>query len=112
MITGRPRKPLTLSEEEHEQLSAIVNSRSLPHGLVRRARIVLMASEGMTNCAIAERVSLSPQMVCKWRQRYLQQGLSGFHDEFVLVSLDQFQMKKLPCLFVKPFKPNLVRFIN
>ena len=81
MITGRPRKPLTLSEEEHEQLSAIVNSRSLPHGLVRRARIVLMASEGMTNCAIAERVSLSPQMVCKWRQRYLQQGMAGLHDE-------------------------------
>ena len=46
MITGRPKKPITLSDEEREQLSAIVSSRSLPHGLVRRARIILMAADG------------------------------------------------------------------
>jgi transposase len=31
--------------------------------------------------AIAEKVGLSAQAVCKWRQRYLQQGLSGLNDE-------------------------------
>ena len=81
MITGRPKKPVTLSEGEHEQLSAIVSSRSLPHGLVRRARIVLMAADGISNNTIAERVGLSHQTVCQWRQRYLQQGLVGLHDE-------------------------------
>lgn len=40
-----------------------------------------MAAQGATNTAIAEKVGLSNQTVCKWRQRYLQQGLSGLHDE-------------------------------
>lgn len=81
MRTGRPKSPIKLSKEEFVQLSAISKSRSLPHGLVNRARIVLMAAEGATNREIAQKVQLSPQMVCKWRQRYLQQGLSGLHDE-------------------------------
>jgi len=81
MRTGRPKSPIVLSNEEHEQLKSIANSRSVPHGLVNRARIVLMAAEGAPNCEIAKRVNLSAQMVCQWRQRYLKQGLSGLHDE-------------------------------
>ncbi len=81
MRTGRPKAPIILSQEENEQLISISKSRSLPHALVNRARIVLMAAEGVPNHAIAEKVNLSPQIVCKWRQRYLQQGLSGLHDE-------------------------------
>jgi len=81
MRTGRPKTPLVLTMEDHERLKSMVNSRSLPHGLVTRARIVLMAAEGTSNLAIAEKVNLSVQSVCKWRRRYLQQGLSGLHDE-------------------------------
>ena len=81
MRTGRPKTPIILSQEDNEQLISISRSRSLPHAVVNRARIVLMAAEGLPNQAIAEKVNLSPQMVCKWRQRFLQQGLSGLHDE-------------------------------
>ena len=81
MRTGRPKTPIVLSKEEDEQLKSIANSRSLPHGLVHRAHIVLMAAQGTPNHTIAQEVGLSPQMVCKWRRRYLQQGLSGLHDE-------------------------------
>ena len=81
MRTGRPKKPIILSDQEHEQLTSIVRSRSLPHGLVTRAQIVLMAAEGVTSNEIAKKVGLSAQSVCKWRQRYLQQGISGLHDE-------------------------------
>ena len=81
MRTGRPKVPVSLSEEEDEQLKSITNSRSLPHSLVNRARIILMASQQTSNCDIAEKVGLSHQMVSKWRQRYLQQGISGLHDE-------------------------------
>jgi putative transposase len=81
MRTGRPKKQIILSEEEYAQLNAIANSRSLPHSLVNRANIVLFAAQGIPNCTIAERVNLSHQIVSKWRQRYLQQGLSGLHDE-------------------------------
>jgi len=40
-----------------------------------------MAAKGTTNRAIAEKIGLSIQRVGKWHQRYLQQGLSGPHDE-------------------------------
>ncbi len=81
MITGRPKVPIVLSEQEQMQLKSIISSRSLPSGLVTRARIVLMAADGLTNNQISEKIGLSHQAVCKWRQRYLQQGISGLHDE-------------------------------
>jgi len=81
MITGRPKQPIVLQEEERVQLKAMAHSRSLPHGLVIRASLVLMAAEGVPNNRIAEKLDLSPQSVCKWRQRYLEQGPAGLHDE-------------------------------
>lgn len=81
MRTGRPKTPITLSTEEQSQLNTIANSRSLPHGIVSRAKIILMAAEGQPNQDIAKKVALSKQMVCKWRQRYIEQGISGLHDE-------------------------------
>jgi len=70
-----------LEPEERLSLKALASSRSLPHALVVRARLVLMAADGETNARVADRLDLSPQSVCKWRQRYLQQGLAGLHDE-------------------------------
>ena len=81
MITGRPKKLIALSEGESAQLRAMLNSRSLRHELVRRARIILMTADGISNKTIAERFGLSHQTVYQWRQRYLQQGLGGLHDE-------------------------------
>jgi transposase len=81
MTTGRPKQPIVLEPEERLSLKALASSRSLPHALVVRARLVLMAADGETNARVADRLDLSPQSVCKWRQRYLQQGLAGLHDE-------------------------------
>lgn len=81
MKTGRPKKPVILSDEEYEQLTSIVRSRSLPHGLVRRAQIVLLAAEGIANTEIAKRIGLNIHSVSKWRQRYLAEGISGLHGE-------------------------------
>jgi putative transposase len=81
MSTGRPKSPLILSDEEKKQLESIVRSRSLPYGLVTRAQIILLDAQSFSNRVIAEKVGLSVQSVCKWRQRYLQHGLSGLYDE-------------------------------
>lgn len=81
MHTGRRAQPVILSKEEEQQLKAIAASRSLPHGLVTRARIIVMAAEGITNKDIAQKVDYSPQSVCMWRRRFLEKGLSGLHDE-------------------------------
>jgi putative transposase len=81
MRTGRPKEPLVLSDEEREQLKSFASSRSLPHGLVRRARIVLMSADGMSNTAIAARLELTGSTVGKWRSRYLAEGIQGLYGE-------------------------------
>ena len=56
MRTGRPKQVIILSKEEEEHLKSIMGSRSLPYGLVTRARMIIMAAEGATNKAIAEKI--------------------------------------------------------
>lgn len=81
MRNGRPKKPVVLSMENRQQLETIAHSRSLPHGLVMRAQIVLLAADGLTNSAIAEKLGLSQQSICLWRKRYRERGIPGLHDE-------------------------------
>ena len=81
MAKGRPKKPVVLPEEDRQQLTAVARSRSLPHGVVMRARIVLLAANGIPNNQIAHEVGLSQQSVCLWRKRYLGHGVEGLHDE-------------------------------
>ncbi len=49
-------------------------------GLARRARIVLLAAEGMANTETAERVGVSRQTVLSRRAAYLERGLDGLSD--------------------------------
>jgi len=81
MITGRPKKPLVVSADERGQLEAWASSRSLAHGQVRRAKIALMAGEGMSNTAIAGKLGLSLPTVGKWRERYRTEGIQGLYGE-------------------------------
>jgi putative transposase len=81
MAMGRPKAILELSSGQREQLESIANSRSLPAGLVNRARIVLRSAAGDTNQQIALRLGLSNATVGKWRRRFLEQDVAGLHDE-------------------------------
>ncbi len=54
---------------------------SVRAGLAQRARIVLLAAEGVSNTAIAERVGVSRPTVIAWRERYGSRGLAGLQDE-------------------------------
>jgi putative transposase len=81
MKTGRPKKELTLTDEARQDLDALATSRSMPHALVQRARIILLAANGETNTAIAKKVGFSKPTVGTWRRRYIDDGLEGLHDE-------------------------------
>jgi putative transposase len=82
MKTGRPKQLLKLHDEERLHLESIASSRSLSHGLVVRAQIVLKAAAGESNTVIAAKLHLSKPTVGIWRQRYLAQGIQGLHEEF------------------------------
>ena len=73
--------PIILDEAERSALRSLANSRSLPHGVVRRAQIVLACAEGEAGSAIAQRMKLNKNTVVKWRKRYREQGLADLHDE-------------------------------
>jgi len=81
MRRGRPRKPIVLSKAEELELKAIAGSRSLPYGLVARAKIILMSAAGHADGVIATKLGYSRPSVILWRKRYRDQGLSGLHDE-------------------------------
>lgn len=81
MPGGRPIPALQLSDEVKKQLETMANSRSLPYAQVRRAQIILMSAQGLTNTLIAQRVGLSIRMVGIWRQRFIDQGLMGLYDQ-------------------------------
>jgi len=77
MAMGRPIAPLTLTHQVRGELEAWSRSRTLAAGIVRRARIVLMAADGLNNKTIAQQVDLSGAMVGMWRTRFLAHGLVG-----------------------------------
>ncbi len=81
MVMGRPLTPLELSASDRAQLESMAHSRSLPHGLVRRAEIVLLAAEGWPHEAVAGAVGVTRATVGKGRQRFLENGLNGLYDE-------------------------------
>jgi putative transposase len=81
MAMGRPKAALVLNPQQREQLESLASSRSLPAGLVRRARIILLSAAGKTNMQIARQMGLTNATVGKWRRRFLEQDVSGWHDE-------------------------------
>ena len=81
MAMGRPKAALVLDAERREQLEDLANSRSLPAGLVRRAKIILLCASGKTNLEIARQLETSDVTVGLWRRRFLAYGVSGLYDE-------------------------------
>jgi putative transposase len=81
MLTGRPKTALELSVEEEAELRGFSSSRSLPHALVARAKLVLWSAEGKTNTEIASQLQWTKATVGKWRQRFIERRLSGLYDE-------------------------------
>jgi transposase len=72
--------PLEVRSKDGEQLRTWLRSSSIPAGLAQRARIVLLAGEGVPNAEIARRVGASRPTVLHWRGRYLEGGLAALHD--------------------------------
>jgi transposase len=72
--------PLLLRVGDHEELTRLVRASSVRAGVAQRARIVLLASEGLRNAEIAERVGVSRPTVNVWRSRYVDAGMAGLVD--------------------------------
>ena len=79
-MANRPAPGLVLREGDEARLRVMVRSSAGSAGLARRARIVLLAGEGVANEQIAQVVGVSPTTVRSWRGRYARLGLDGLLD--------------------------------
>ena len=59
-----------LTLEEKKELEARVRKYTSPYRDVMRAKIVLLAAEGLPNDVIAARLDTPRQIVSKWRKRF------------------------------------------
>ncbi len=79
-----PRKsPYTilLTTEEKRILEHAARKYTSPYYQVVRAKIALLAAQGLPNDEIGRRVDLPRQIVSKWRKRFFEKRLVGLEDE-------------------------------
>jgi transposase-like protein len=73
------RVPL-VTLETRGRLVQLTRSPSTPAGVARRARIVLLAADGVPLRQIAPRVGCDRNVVRDWLDRFREQGLAGLQD--------------------------------
>lgn len=63
--------PVEVPEAIQSILSKFAKSRTLPARQVQRAKIILLAADGLNNMQISEQVGLGQDSVSKWRGRFV-----------------------------------------
>jgi hypothetical protein len=82
MARGRKTSlTIHLTPPERRTLLAWQRATTIPAGLARRGRIILLLADGRTITDIATIVGISRRFVYKWVQRFLEQGLAGLADQ-------------------------------
>jgi len=71
---------LTVPDADRAKLERRARDRGAEARVAERARIVLLAADGLTGPQIAERVGCTEPTVVKWRRQYAAGGLAGLED--------------------------------
>src|ERR1700726_4573992 len=74
---GMPGTTFRLSRPEAQELRARVRSRVLRAGDVRRARLILMLSEGQSWSALQQALGRSSAYIARWQAQFADQRLAG-----------------------------------
>ena len=76
------RSPYTiiLTEGEQQHLQQVAGKYASPYRDVVRAKVVLLAAQGIENGEIGNRLDLPRQIVSKWRKRFFYERLDGLSD--------------------------------
>ncbi len=82
MARGRPTSlTIRLTPADRQTLQAWQRATTIPAGLARRARIILLLVEGRPISSIATTVGISRRFVYKWVRRFLADGIAGLADK-------------------------------
>ena len=72
---------IVLTSEEQEKLETQARKYTSPYRDVIRAKIVLLAAQGLSNDVIAVRLDTPRQVVSKWRKRFAVARLPGLEEQ-------------------------------
>jgi len=72
---------IELSKQERDELELRARKYTSPYRDVIRAKIILLAAEGLSNDIIASRLDTPRQIVSKWRQRFYRKRLPGLGEQ-------------------------------
>jgi hypothetical protein len=78
-----PRKSpfrIDLSPDESTELIRRSTKYTLPYYEVVRAKMILMAADGMDNDQIAVRLDTRREVVSQWRKRFFKERMSGLEE--------------------------------
>ena len=83
MARGRKTSlTIHLTPSERRTLLTWQRATTIPAGLARRGRIILLLADGgVPITAIAATVGISRRFIYKWARRFLEQGLAGLADK-------------------------------
>ena len=70
-----------LKKEERQRLESLARRYTSPYCDVVRAKIILLAAEGLSNDVISSRLDTPRQIVSKWRKRFCLARLPGLESE-------------------------------
>jgi transposase len=70
-----------MTPEQKKQLEHWVGAPSTPQKIVRRARLCLLAHEGLSNNRIARELKTTRPTVILWRNHFLKSGVAGLEHE-------------------------------
>jgi len=78
-----PRKSpynIVLSEQEFKELIQRATKYTLPYYQVIRAKMILLAAQGLDNDEIASRLDTRREIVSMWRKRFFEERLPGLDE--------------------------------
>jgi transposase len=72
--------PLAITDAERAELQRLVRAHTTPQRAAKRARIVLLAADGIPNRQIAAQMGMHEHTVAQWRHRFEAERLAGLQD--------------------------------
>jgi len=81
--TNLPRRSpynIVLTRQEQEELERRANKYTLSYFIVTRAKMILLAAQGLSNHEIANSLSTRREIVSRWRKRFFEKRLGGLED--------------------------------
>jgi transposase len=73
----RVARPVVLSDDQKNRLRSVANSKTASVRFAQRAKMILLAGDGLQDKMIAATIGVRRQAVALWRGRFLDLGLAG-----------------------------------